>query len=215
MAAELDAQRHGDLDVEAGERLVEQQQRRVGREGPGDGDPLRLAAGELRRLALGEVADAEAVEPLLGQCVRLRTRHPPRPRPEADVGQGGQVREQPLALEDHADAAVARRETKQVDAVEPGVPLGGRQSGERPDQRGLAGAVGPDHGAHRTGPDGEGGAHPVGDREVDLEAPAGRRGLTHGVTSQRSRSASRTTIETTSITRLRASAASWSDWRVT
>ena len=43
------AQRGRDRDVEGGHRLVEQQQPRVGGERPGDRDPLRLAAGELRR----------------------------------------------------------------------------------------------------------------------------------------------------------------------
>ena len=41
-------ERRGDRDVERGHRLVEQQQPRVGGEGPGDGDPLRLPAGQLR-----------------------------------------------------------------------------------------------------------------------------------------------------------------------
>ena len=44
--------------VEGAERLVHQQQRRVGGERPGDGDPLLHAARQLPRPVLGEVARA-------------------------------------------------------------------------------------------------------------------------------------------------------------
>ena len=42
--------------VEGAERLVHEQHRRVGRERPGDADPLLLAAGELARVAVGEAS---------------------------------------------------------------------------------------------------------------------------------------------------------------
>ena len=57
------------------------------------------------------------------------------------------------------------------------------------------------------------GVHPVGDPEVRDEPVL--RDRAHGVPSQWSRSATSTPIETTSMTRLSDSAASWSDWRVT
>jgi hypothetical protein len=43
-----------DHGVDGGERLVHQQDRRVGGEGAGDADALLLAAGELVRVPLGE-----------------------------------------------------------------------------------------------------------------------------------------------------------------
>ena len=51
--------------VECGERLVEQQHRRVSRERAGEGDALLLAAGELARIRAGEVRDVKALEQLV------------------------------------------------------------------------------------------------------------------------------------------------------
>ena len=52
------------LVVERGGRLVADQQARLVDQGPGDRDPLLLAAGELRRQALGLLAHPERVEHL-------------------------------------------------------------------------------------------------------------------------------------------------------
>ncbi len=49
--------------VEGGEGFVEDEEPGAGGERPGEGDPLGLAAGELRRLPVSQVADAEPVEP--------------------------------------------------------------------------------------------------------------------------------------------------------
>ena len=50
--------------VEGAERLVHQQQRRVGGERPGDGDPLLHAARQLPRPVVGEVAELDELEHL-------------------------------------------------------------------------------------------------------------------------------------------------------
>ena len=51
--------------VERGERLVEQQHRRVARERAGERDPLPLAAGKLARPSAREVRDPEPLEELV------------------------------------------------------------------------------------------------------------------------------------------------------
>ena len=58
MRADLVAQRHADLGVERGERLVEEQHLRPDRERAGERHALLLAAGELEGIAAAEVAAA-------------------------------------------------------------------------------------------------------------------------------------------------------------
>ena len=136
----------------------------------------------------------------------------PRARgPKATLARARQVREEELPLEDQPHGPVAGRDLQQVDPAEPGVALGRHQAGQRPHQGRLPGAVGADHRQHLPGAGLERGLHPVGDAHGDVEAL----GAGHGVPSQRSRSARSTPIDTSSITMLNASAASWSDWRVT
>ena len=64
---DLGAHAVAELGVEVGERLVEQEQAGVAHDGAADGDPLALAAGQLARQALEQMADAEhgggAVDP--------------------------------------------------------------------------------------------------------------------------------------------------------
>ena len=63
---ELRAHLVAQLDVERGERLVEQQHVRPRGERPRERDPLRLTAGELRRTEVGERQQVEPGEPALG-----------------------------------------------------------------------------------------------------------------------------------------------------
>ena len=60
-----------DLDagvrVEVAGRLVGQHQRGVIHQRPGDGHALHLAAGHLRRLVLGPIGQADAIQKHLGQ----------------------------------------------------------------------------------------------------------------------------------------------------
>ena len=74
---QLEPQRRGDPDVEAGEGLVEQQQRGLGGQRARDRDPLRLPARQLAGAAAGEAAHAEPVQPgPRGGRGLLRGRHP-------------------------------------------------------------------------------------------------------------------------------------------
>ena len=57
-----------ELGVEGRGGLVEEHQLRVHRQGPGDGDPLLLAAGELGRVGVRLVAQADLLEQLERAC---------------------------------------------------------------------------------------------------------------------------------------------------
>ena len=59
---ELDLQLLAQAQVERAERLVEQQRARAVDERAGERDALRLAAGELAGLALGQVAELDELE---------------------------------------------------------------------------------------------------------------------------------------------------------
>ena len=77
----------------------------LGGEGPGDRDPLRLPAGELARAAAGEVADAEAVEPVPARSASAAARATPRARsPKATLSRAVRCGKSRLVLEHVADA---------------------------------------------------------------------------------------------------------------
>lgn len=89
--------------VEGGERFVQQQEARAGRQRAGQGDPLGLTAGELAGLAVGQVADAEPVQPGLRRAPGLRAGDAMGAEPVRRVGQGAQVREERAVLGDPGD----------------------------------------------------------------------------------------------------------------
>ena len=108
-----------ELAVEAGQRLVEQQQARRRRERAGERDALGLAAaqpGDVARAEPGEPDEVRASRRPAGRS-RRRGRRCMR-SPNADVGGDVAVREQLLVLEHHADAAAVRRHARDVAAVE-------------------------------------------------------------------------------------------------
>ena len=102
--AQLGADVQPGAGVERGERLVEQQQPRVGGQGAGQGDPLRLPAGQApravrrrgRRARPGRASAAAAGAGLAGAAPR-------RAQAEGDVLERGQVREEQVVLEHDAD----------------------------------------------------------------------------------------------------------------
>ena len=157
---------HG-VDVQRCEGLVEQQQVGARGERAGERDPLLLAAGELRRPPVGERGHVDGVEQLPGPGRRGAAGHPLGTRPERDVGQRGQVREQqgllgeqpdPTPVRGHVHAGVGERP-----AADPDVPgVGPQQAGEHVEQRRLARPVGAEDGQHVTRVD--------GDRDVEREA---------------------------------------------
>ena len=58
--------------VERGQRLVQQQHARAPGQRPGQCDPLCLAAGQLGRLAVGQVGQPEPRQPVIGRCRGVR-----------------------------------------------------------------------------------------------------------------------------------------------
>ena len=92
--------------VERGERLVEEEERRLGREGARDADALALPAGELARGARAELGGrkSHAREQLVDARVDARLLPLLERRDERDVLGHGEVREEAGVLQDVADA---------------------------------------------------------------------------------------------------------------
>nr|WP_255515049.1 hypothetical protein [Quadrisphaera sp. INWT6] len=95
----------GGLRVEARGRLVGQQHARAQREGAGDADALALAAGQLVRVAVGLVGQADPLEQLDHARPALSGHHAEVPERQLDVLRGGPAGQQAVGLEDGADAA--------------------------------------------------------------------------------------------------------------
>ena len=108
-AAQPRAQLLADAGVERAERLVEQQHLRLDGQRAGERHPLALAAGELARVALAEVAEADEVQQLLHAGLDLVLRALLDGQAEADVVGHRHVLERGVVLEDEADLAALRR----------------------------------------------------------------------------------------------------------
>src|SRR5581483_10711784 len=191
--------------VDGGEGLVEQEDGRFGGQGPGQGDPLGLAARELGGPEAGDVGEADLLQPLHGLGPGLGLRRARSPQTEGDVLQGAEVAEETVLLEDDADVAAFRRQADAgrrvldhgaVDGHPP--PVDSQQAGQGPQERGLARSVGADHGG------------PVDvELEVEVEVAEGEAdggGERHTLPIQRSRSPTSTTSDTPSRTSDRARA---------
>jgi len=63
VAAQIGADRQAGAGIEGGEGLVEEEQAGVGRQGPGQCHPLRLAPGQRTRPRCCEATEPEALEP--------------------------------------------------------------------------------------------------------------------------------------------------------
>ena len=130
--------------VEIGEGLVDQEQAGVARDAAAERHALLLAAGERGRLAieqLGQLHAHQLARALVlgpGQGVELR-RLPPEQEVRQHVGPRGHVRIERVALEDHADAPLARRHVGHVDVVVTHhAGVGRHQAGDQLQQGGLA-----------------------------------------------------------------------------
>ncbi len=141
LGAHLDAQ----LGVEVGERLVEQEQRRVARQRAAHRDALALAAGELAGLAIQQVLDLQHLRDARDRRVALGLGHVAHLQPEADVLRHVHVRVERVALEHHRDVAVLGQRVRDVAAVDVHRALGGFvQPGDDVQERALAAARGAD-----------------------------------------------------------------------
>ncbi|MNM96029.1 hypothetical protein D3C81_1084930 [compost metagenome] len=133
------------LEVECGQRLVEQQHLGMRRQRAGQGDALLLAAGKLGRLALGEAFHLHQREHFTDALGDLRTAHALahrlRLQAEGQVLGDGHVREQCVVLEHRVHRALERRAVGDVLAIQEDFPGGGKlEAGDHPQQGGLAAA---------------------------------------------------------------------------
>ena len=150
---ELAAQLGAGTDVERGQRLVEEHQARLDHERPRQRNALLLAPGERSRLGIGTVRETDAFEPRTGAAARVRSCHTAAAKPEGDVLEHGQVREQQVVLEHHPDRPSLRLDEHVPLRIVDDVPVEGHaarfegeQPRERTEQRRLARAVRSEHG---------------------------------------------------------------------
>ena len=115
---ELDLHLLAELEVEGAERLVEEEDRRPVDQGPGEGDPLRLAAGDLGRLARLKAGQLDELEHLGHAALDLGALDALPAQPERDVLEDRQVREQGVVLEDRVHVPLERRKPRHVLALE-------------------------------------------------------------------------------------------------
>ena len=133
--AQLVAQRAAQRRVERGQRLVQQQQRRLDGQRAPQRHPLALATRELTWIALLEATQAELLD---------HPRHSARalgagaiPQAEAEIVRHGEVREERVALEHVADAPGLRGKIDPGRAVEEDAPVDDdapRRRGDQPGQ---------------------------------------------------------------------------------
>ncbi len=102
--------------VEGGQGLVQEQDAGVRGQGAGQGDPLRLTSRELAGTAVGQLGQAEPLDPVLSGLASSRSTRSPGAWREGDIVAYGQVREEAVVLEHDPDRTVLRRH--------PGVRLG-------------------------------------------------------------------------------------------
>jgi len=98
------------LGVETGQRLIQQEGGRVRHEGPRERDALGFTARTLARHLVKEMRDVHHLRHLAHALDPLLRRHFLHPQAELDVLRHILVRKKSVALEHHAEAAVARLE---------------------------------------------------------------------------------------------------------
>lgn len=120
--------------VECGERLVEQEQARVGSQGSGNGDALGFSAGEARWLAVAEGLGVDEGEhfidaPRAFGGIKVA-------QAEGDVFRDGAMGEERGALGDEADVAASGREGCAAGCVQEGLAVEGDAALPRGDETG-------------------------------------------------------------------------------
>ena len=161
--------------VELARRLVGDQERRPARERRAERDPLLLAAGELARMSAAAVAEADALQQLVGPRVASRPGLARQPELDPDeLARGQLARERaPVVLVGVADRARAEAgggpapEGSDVDAGDADrARRCAVETGDDPQQRRLAGAARPEDDAELALLDGQGQPLQGGDAAV-------------------------------------------------
>ena len=105
------------------DRFVEEEQARLGQQGPADGDTLALATRERRGAPRHEMADAEHIDDARGVLGDLASTSP-----RETIGEvlcHAQMREEPRVLEDEAAAALFDRHVELAGGIEEHLPAEG------------------------------------------------------------------------------------------
>ena len=106
----LGAHLHAKLRVEVRERLVHEEDLWLAHDRAPHRHALALAAGQLARLSVEVVDQADDARRLLDPPPGFRLRHLPHPQREPDVLRNRHVWVQRVVLEDHRNVARARRQ---------------------------------------------------------------------------------------------------------
>ena len=109
---DLDAHLHAQFGVEVRQRFVEQEDLGLAHDGAADGDALALAAGELPRLAVEQLADLENLCRLGDALGDLGLGGAHGLEPEGKVLAHRHVRIERVGLEDHGQSALAPPERR-------------------------------------------------------------------------------------------------------
>src|SRR6478672_3571407 len=171
--------------VEGSERLVHEQHRGLGGQGPGQRDALAHAAGELVRAPVGEVAEVHHIEVLPGAGLAVPAPDSLEPQRCRDVVQRREPREKGRLLE-HQGGVAVDPDLPGGDVVEPA---------DQVEQCGLAAAGGTDEADELPGvplgdpPEGDGVAG-AGRHAVLPPGGSGRDGRCHDATAGLPRSLS-------------------------
>ena len=129
------------VGVERAERLVQQQHLGLDRQRPGEGHALALAAGELRRVAVGKAGQLHQLEQVVDALSGLVLGALADIEAEGDVLAHGHVLERGVVLEHEADAALVRRQLGDVDAADLDLALvGAVEPADHPQERRLTAA---------------------------------------------------------------------------
>ncbi len=121
--ADRAAQLFPDLGIERSEGLIEQEHFRLVGECARHGDPLLLAARELRRETIVHALQGDETQELLAALAALGRFHPPHAECEFDVFSDSHVEEQRVVLEHQTDATLAGGSVRDVAAVERDAPM--------------------------------------------------------------------------------------------
>ena len=145
-AADLPAHLDFQGGIQVGQRLIHQEKGRLVGQRPGDGHPLLLASGELRRIAILQFFHAHQPEhgsgPLLSLGVRLKFGEPAVLHGEHHLLQHRHVGPKGVGLEHHADISLVRLQNLlgigDLHPIHGDGPAGGLQkAGQQAQQGGL------------------------------------------------------------------------------
>jgi hypothetical protein len=144
------------MNVEIGQRLVEQDYACIGHNASGKRHTLPLSARKLVNFACSESGKPDHGEHIRNLLLDGSLVQPARPQRVGDVAGNIHMRPQGIGLEDHADAALFRRhlphrvgdhQVPEADAAR----VRRLEAGDQPEQRGLAAAGGAEQRGERAG----------------------------------------------------------------